>query len=111
MIPSLARLLDDLAAEAPGTTATVAGAVTTWSRNGRAFAIAGPGGVEIRLDQPIVAAVTRTRDAGPSPRGPVWVRFNPPELDGHAVDRVTAWFKLAWRKADPVGAASDRYDA
>jgi hypothetical protein len=99
VIPSLALLLEELAASEPGITAAVADGTTTWSGDGRAFCIAGPLGVELRLDKAIAAAATRTPDTGPSPRGPEWVRFNPRELDGHAVDRVTAWFELAYRRA------------
>ena len=99
MIPSLARLLDELAALAPDIEASNANGVSTWARAGRVFATTGPSGVELRLDKAIAAAATRTPDTAPSPRGPEWVRFNPRELDGHAVDRVTAWFDLAYRRA------------
>ena len=59
----------------------------------------GPDGIELRLEPAIAAAAARTPDAAPSPRGPEWVRFNPRELDGHATDRLTAWFDLAYRRA------------
>jgi hypothetical protein len=98
VIPSLARLLDELAADLPDVTAT-AGDAPTWARGGRLFGTGGPAGVELRLERAIAAAAARTPDAGPSSRGPEWVRFNPRELDGHAVDRVTAWFELAHRLA------------
>jgi hypothetical protein len=101
VIPSLAQLLVELGSAVPGATSATADGTTTWSRGGRAFCIAGPLGVELRLDKPIAAAATRTPDAAPSPRGLEWVRFNPRELDGHAVDRVTAWFELAYRLAEP----------
>ncbi|HJP87956.1 MAG TPA: hypothetical protein VJ850_02850 [Candidatus Limnocylindrales bacterium] len=97
MIPSLAVLLDELAASEDDITATPVDGLTTWSRAGRAFFAAGASGVEFRLERAIAAAASRTPDAGPSSRGPEWVRFNPRELDGHAVDRVTAWFELAYR--------------
>ena len=120
MIPSVTRLVDELAAALPearssatpylGTGATGSGNgatvpdatvpdATTWSRGGVAFAVLGADGIELRLDRHIAAAATRTPDAGPSPRGPEWVRFNPRELDGHAVDRLTAWYDLAYRRA------------
>jgi len=73
--------------------------VVTWSVGDRAFAALGPSGIEIRLDAPIAAAAMRTPDAGPSTRGPEWVRFNPREMDGHAEDRVRAWLELAYRRA------------
>lgn len=99
MIPTLAQLLGELAAAEPAIDAAADGELTTWSRGGRPFAIAGQLGVEIRLDPAIAAAAARTPDAGPSSRGAEWVRFNPRELDGHAVDRVRAWFELAYRLA------------
>jgi hypothetical protein len=72
--------------------------VITWSRGGTAFAILGPNGIELHLDRPIAAAAARTPDTAPSPRGQDWVRFNPAELDGHALDRLRAWLELAYRR-------------
>jgi hypothetical protein len=74
-------------------------ATTTWSLAGEPFAVLGPTGIEIRLDAAIAAAASRTPDAAPSPRGKEWVRFNPRELDAHAVDRLQAWLELACRRA------------
>jgi hypothetical protein len=71
----------------------------TWSVGDQAFAALGQFGIEIRLDPAIAAAATRTPDTAPSPRGKEWVRFNPHELDGHAVDRLRAWLELAYRRA------------
>jgi hypothetical protein len=73
--------------------------MTTWSRNGVAFAVLGPTGIEIRLDAAVAAAATRTPDTAPSPRGREWVRFNPRDLDAHAVDRLRAWLELGYRRA------------
>jgi len=97
--PALSRLLDELAATEPDVQATSADGVTTWSIDGHPFAAAHDRGVELRLDRAIAAAASRTLDAGPSTRGPEWVRFNPRDLDGHAVDRLTAWFELACQRA------------
>ena len=99
MIPSLGRLATELAAELPDARSTSDSGMTTWSRAGRTFSALGPDGIELRLDPAIAAAATRTPDTAPSPRGAEWVRFNPRELDGHAVDRLTAWFDLAYRRA------------
>jgi hypothetical protein len=63
------------------------------------FAVLRPGAIEVRLDAAIAAAATRTPDVAPSPRGKDWVRFSPRELDGHAIDRLTAWLELAYRRA------------
>lgn len=73
--------------------------IVTWSRGGTAFAALGPNGIEIRLDRAIAAAATRTPDTGPSSRGADWIRFNPGELDGHALDRLRAWLELGYRRA------------
>ena len=99
MIPSLEVLIDELVGSEDGITAQPVDGSTTWSRAGRAFLAAGVSGAEFRLGTSIAAAAARTPDAAPSSRGPEWVRFNPRELDGHAVDRVTAWFELAYRLA------------
>jgi hypothetical protein len=105
VIPSLTRLVSELADELADATESRAASSaptaegTVWSRAGRLFAALGPDGIELRLDPAIAAAAIRTPDTGPSPRGPEWVRFNPRELDGHAVDRLTAWFDLAYRHA------------
>jgi hypothetical protein len=77
---------------------SVGGAVT-WTRAGREFAALGEAGIEVRLDAPVAAAATRTPDTAPSSRGKEWIRFNPRELDGHAVDRLRAWLELAYRRA------------
>ena len=74
------------------------GAVT-WTRAGREFAVLGRDGIELRLDAAIAAAATRTPDTAPSPRGGAWIRFNPRDLDGHAMDRLRAWLELAYRRA------------
>ena len=73
----------------------------TWSRGADVFASLGPDGssAEFRLDPAIAVAALRTPDTGPSQRGPGWVRFHPVTLDGHAVDRATAWFLSAYRRA------------
>jgi hypothetical protein len=119
VIPSLARLVTELAADLPDAVASTQGgagtqagagtpanangdsAVTSWSVGKQVFAVLGPNGIELRLDPAIAAAATRTPDTGPSTRGPEWIRFNPRELDGHAVDRLTAWLDLGYRRASP----------
>jgi hypothetical protein len=91
----VAELLEGLPelATAPG------GAGRSWTREDVEFAVVGPLGVELRLDAQVALAAARTPDAAPSPRGPEWVRFNPRELDGHALDRLRAWVDLAYRRA------------
>ena len=93
LVAEIAESLGDDVSTSPG------GAGRTWSRGAVPFAIAGPLGVEILLDRMVAAAAVRTPDTAPSPRGPDWIRFNPRELDPHALDRLRAWLELAYRRA------------
>ena len=96
---SLPALVAEIVTDLPEARSLSADGVITWSVADRPFATLGPSGVEVRLDPSIAVAAGRTPDAGPSPRGPEWVRFDPIELDGHAVDRLRAWLVLAYRRA------------
>lgn len=71
-----------------------------WSRSGHAFAIAEGTSASFRLGAVIAAAALRTPDVAGSGLGPDWVRFSPPILDDHALDRLEAWFAAAYRRAD-----------
>jgi hypothetical protein len=97
--PALPALVAEIVVELPKARSLSVDGVVTWSVGEQAFAALGPAGVEVRLDPPIAAAARRTPDTGPSSRGEEWVRFNPRELDGHAVDRLRAWLDLAYRRA------------
>ena len=99
MNPGLVAAIAEVIVELPESRSQSTDGTVTWTRAGREFAALGAGGVEIRLDRPIAAAATRTPDTAPSSRGPEWIRFNPRELDGHAVDRLRAWLELAYRRA------------
>jgi hypothetical protein len=98
---TLRELLATVAADLDEVTAapTVDGG-TAWSREAAVFAVLGADGTtaEFQLDPAIAAAAVRTPDTAPSQRGHGWVRFRPPMLDGHAVDRATAWFISAFRR-------------
>jgi hypothetical protein len=96
---TLEREIAELVAVLPDVSSSPGGAGRAWSRGSVEFAIVGPFGVEIRLDRDIAAAAIRTPDTASSPRGPEWVRFNPRELDAHALDRLEAWLELAHRRA------------
>ncbi len=91
-----------VAAEAAGVAPTAApdGAIE-WARDGRPFAMldAGGGRAAFRLDPVLATAARRTPDTGASGLGPEWVEFAPATLDGHAIDRATAWFAAAARRA------------
>jgi hypothetical protein len=98
--PALRDHVEAVAAEAaPGADRAETGSTIAWSIGGRGFAALTNDAIELRLDPPIAAAAVRTPDTGPSPRGPEWVRFAPVDLDDHAVDRLEAWFGLAYRRA------------
>lgn len=72
---------------------------TGWSTEGVTFAMLTDAGIELRLDPAVADAAARTPDTEASPRGPEWIRFHPRALDGHAVDRLEAWFVLARKRA------------
>jgi len=97
--PSLPAHVAEVIVDLPESRSQSVDGVVTWSRAGSAFAALGPNGIEIRLDGPIAAAATRTPDTAPSPRGREWIRFNPADLDGHALDRLRAWLELGYRRA------------
>jgi hypothetical protein len=71
----------------------------TWSAAGHPFAVLAGPAIEISMDVAVAHAATRTPDTSASSRGPEWIRFEPAVLDGHAVDRLDAWFAHAYRRA------------
>lgn len=98
--PTLRSVLEAVAGDLPGVrSGTNRSDVTSWARGDREFAVLRGDVVELRLDVPIAAAAMKTPDAAASGRGPDWIRFSPPTLDGHAIDRLTAWFALGYRRA------------
>jgi hypothetical protein len=99
--PQLPAAVAEVVVDLPETRSFSSNGIVTWSRTGREFAVLGPSGIELLLDPAVAAAVARTPDAAPSPRGSDWIRFNPRELDKHALDRLRAWLELAYRRAAP----------
>jgi hypothetical protein len=97
--PGLPAVIAEVIVDLPESRSQSLDGAVTWSRAGREFAALGKAGIEIRLDGPIAAAAARTPDTAPSPRGAEWIRFNPRELDGHAVDRLRAWLELGYRRS------------
>lgn len=56
-------------------------------------------GASFRLSPVVAEAALRTPDTERSLRGRGWVILAPPIVDGHALDRATAWLVSAWRGA------------
>jgi hypothetical protein len=97
----LLELLTTVAADLDGVSAGPApDGGTAWSRGDEVFAALAADGrsAEFRLDPAIAAAAIRTPDTVPSSRGEGWVRFGPTLLDGHGIDRATAWLISACRR-------------
>ena len=91
----------DLAATVEGVAGEVGSdGTTTWSGTAGPFAALDARGVaSFRLDRELAAAAVRTPDTNASERGPEWVDFVPREVDEHAIDRATAWFRAAARRS------------
>jgi hypothetical protein len=96
---SLRAVLEDEAATLDAAQAHPTATGAEWSIDGIVFATADDVRAEFRLAPPVAAAALRTPDTGPSARGADWVVFTPAALDGHAIDRATAWLASAWRRA------------
>jgi hypothetical protein len=96
----LTAMLEAAAAELEGVEVGAGTDVREWAIGGIVFAAAGPDGAEFRLAPPVASAALRTPDTLPSGRGADWVLFRPAALDGHAIDRATAWLASGWRRAD-----------
>jgi hypothetical protein len=80
------------------------GGGTVWTRAGARFAVLRGATLDLRVGSAIAAAALRTPDTNPATEGPDWIAFDPPVLDGHALDRMAAWFGAAHRRAtDLVG--------
>jgi hypothetical protein len=105
---TLATRLAGIANELDDVRVVLAGGTMTWSRGQTAFAVLHGAAVELRLDAAIAAAALKTPDTESSQRGREWVRYAPATLDGHDLDRLTAWFQLAHRRAGDPGASGRR---
>jgi hypothetical protein len=98
-LPSLGDLLAELLDETPDVEVS---ATREYAHNGVAFAHrTGEEAIDLRLGPEIAQAALRTPDTHPSSRGPDWVSFAPKAWDDLAVDRLRAWFRVAWRFAAP----------
>jgi hypothetical protein len=94
-------LLDALDAVAIGQTQVARrptpGGGVEYLRGGRPFAAVEVEEASFLLAPSVAAAALRTPDVTASRRGPGWVTLRPAVLDGHAIDRATAWLESAWR--------------
>ncbi|HWH24000.1 MAG TPA: hypothetical protein VNW68_03795 [Candidatus Limnocylindria bacterium] len=96
---SIGALIERLARQAGEVTATDTPAGRAYSRTGQPFALVATEALELRLRPDIAEAARRTPATSASDRGPEWIRFAPPTIDRHALDRAAAWFLIAWRAA------------
>ncbi len=98
-------LRDALAESADGvdevSTTTGADGSTEYVAGGRTVAVVAASGTsaEFQLTAAVASAAVRTPDTTASSRGPGWVRFEPADLDDHAIDRAVAWLGFAVRHA------------
>jgi hypothetical protein len=95
----VAAALAALAEAADGVSRREVERTTEYTRGGVVFAASDDDAVELRLNPEVADAARRTPDTSVSSRGFEWVRFAPRTLDGHAHDRLEAWFLSAWRAA------------
>jgi hypothetical protein len=95
---SLGDLLAELLDEIPDVDVS---ASREYAHNGVAFAHrTGEEAIDLRLGAEIGEAALRTPDTHPSSRGSHWVSFTPGSWNDMAVDRLKAWFRVAWRLAE-----------
>lgn len=103
---SLASTLAGLANDLDDARVLISGGSMSWIRDETTFAVLEGSSVDLRLDRAVAAAALKTPDTATSERGPEWVRYAPPTLEGHDLDRLRAWFMLAHRRAgEPAGEA------
>ncbi len=97
---TLSGLFARLAEELSEVTVSASTEGTEYRRGDRAFAAVADRAVEVRLHPEVAEAAQRTSHTTASSRGAGWVRFEPPSVDGFALDRAGAWFLSAWRAAE-----------
>ena len=56
--------------------------------------------MELRLPEDIAEAALNTPDTVPVSGQAGWVRLEPVGVEGHVIDRASAWFLTAWRHAE-----------
>lgn len=96
----LVLVLEEVASTLAGVTSTARDGGLTWAVGGQSIVTVEGGTASFRIGREIGAAARNTPDTSASPLGPEWVAFRPAVLDGHARDRIVAWFGAAHRRAD-----------
>jgi hypothetical protein len=97
---SLAELYHRLANDLGGVAMASTAGASVYRRSDQDFAVVDGPAIEVRLQPEVAEAVLRTPHTSRSPRGPGWIRFEPPRMDPSIVDRADAWFRSAWRAAE-----------
>ena len=95
----LVPLLEAVASTLAGVTSTGRYGAVVWAVGGHSIVTVDDGTVSFRIGREIGAAARNTPDTSASPLGPEWVAFRPTVFDGHARDRIVAWFGAAHRRA------------
>ena len=93
----LTGMAAEVASGLDGVTTTTDGDVTSFARDGTAFARTAPGVFDVGLPDDVSAAALQTPGTS-TIDGAGWVRLS---LSGqeHVLDRASAWFKAAWQHA------------
>ena len=95
----LGPLLEEAASTHAGVTSTGRDRGLAWAVGGHSIVTLEDGTASFRVGREIGAAARNTPDTSSSAHGPEWVAFRPAVLDGHARDRIVAWFGAAHRRA------------
>jgi hypothetical protein len=94
-----AEAIERLASELDGVQRRTAGASVEFVRGAALFAVQSGSRLDFRLRAEIAAAGLRTPETSKSTRGADWITLDTTTVDVFTVDRVTAWFEMAWRIA------------
>jgi hypothetical protein len=97
--PDLVGLCASCAAELEDAAGTTDGAVTSYAREGVAFARVEGATLQVRLPVDIAEAALNTPDTMLDPDDRGWLSFTPADSERHVIDRATAWFRIAWKHA------------
>jgi len=94
-----AEAIERLSTELTGIARRASGGSVEFARGSVVFAVQTGARLEFRLRTEIAAAGLRTAATSRSPRGADWISLDTSAGDAFTVDRVVAWFEMAWRVA------------